>query len=117
MPGVLTGRANHAGLLLSADGPVRRAEVLRFPGLYLDKHQPVPFPADQIHFARTRRHAVIAIHDHDAGALQEALGDVLTAAAQGMLGGQVVTAGVVAEEVGEGVRAGACKRKIGIAHG
>jgi hypothetical protein len=101
LAGILAGGTNQASLFLEPDGAVRRTVFVSLPGFDFHKDQRIAFPANQIHLTGAGRQAVIAIHNDNSGALQKPLGDVLAAAAEGVVLSHVPPSGVLPEEIRE----------------
>jgi len=95
---IFAGGANQAGLFLESDGTVRRTVLMRLVRFDFDEDQRIAFPANQIHFTSPGCRPVIAIHDDNSDALQEPLGNVLAAPAEGVVFGRVPPARLLPEE-------------------
>src|SRR5271167_732049 len=95
------GGSGYARPLLGADGAVGSAIIVGLAGFHFDENQLVAVPANEVDLTGTRGHATVAGDDDDAVALQVTVGNILAAAAEGMVGREVAMPGMVAQHVGE----------------
>src|SRR5579864_6463453 len=105
LTGEFPGGADQARLLLLADGAIRSAVLIGLAGFDLDENELIILPTDQINFAGSGGHAIVAGDDDDPMTLQVTVGNILAAAAQGVIRSEVAMASVVPEHISEFIQA------------
>jgi hypothetical protein len=96
---------DQASAFLGANRAVRRAVFIRLTGFHFNEYQAIAFPADEVDFASTRSHAIVAGDDSDPIALQVTVSDVFAPAAQSVVRSEMTLPGVLPENIGELIQA------------